>query len=868
MPRNDSVARLTADRWRQIDAILDRALDVEPAAWPALVAEACGDDAELRREVESLLAEYGRLDAVLADDAGEVAASLVRETEDAQQADRLIGERLGAWRVVRQIGHGGMSRVFLGERADGEFAQRAAIKVLRAGLDTASDFERFRAERRILASLAHPNIARLFDGGVAPDGRPYLVLEYVEGEPLTTYCDTRGLDVPTRLRLFLEVAEATQSAHRQLVVHRDLKPSNILVGRDGRPRLLDFGIAKILETEPGGTGSTGVTGAPATTQRRWLTPHYAAPEQFNGGPVTTSTDVYQLGAVLYELLSGHRPFESSALTRDFFSTQRHRDDPAPPSVHRRTLPGDLDAVVLKALRYEPGARYASVAEFAADVQRALNGEAVAARDGDRAYRWSRRIRRHALPLTLAATALLVITGYVATLSVQNRRIARALAQATEERARATAERDRAEQATNFLSGLFRAEDVGSARSDTISARTLLERGEARANALERQPAAQAAMLDVIGLARVDLGAFDEARPSLERTLAIRRQIFGDSHPDVARSLANIAKLDERVGRFAEAEQGYRAALVRLRVRLGDTAQETQETLLDLGAALHAAGRHREASQAFAEWERGVHSRPPRRDDRGAQQLKLLGDYTGAAVDVDSAALARAERYFRDAIAIWLELHDAQHPKIASTQTALAHVHDQQRRFVEADTLYAAAQDALRSRYPDGHPDLAETLYLQGRSYTSRGRYADAEPILRESAEMVGRFFGPDHPQVSAYLSAYGDALRGAGKNTKAVQVLRDAEARLRRQVGEHNIMTIRTRVQLSDALLALGRARDAEAILRPAYERLAADRGVNDRHAQQALRTLVKLYESHGRQAEAARYRSQLDPSVRGNSPG
>jgi serine/threonine-protein kinase len=837
---------MDAARWRRVEAVLDRALDAGPAAWAAVVADGCADDPELRRDVEALLAEYGRHEDVLATGAGAAAAAMLDDAEEARAADRLLGERLGPWRIVRQVGHGGMSRVFLGERADGEYAQRVAVKVLRAGLDTPADRERFRAERRILAALDHPNIARMLDGGVTPDGRPYLVLEFVEGEPLTAYAEARRLGIAARLRLFLQVAEATEAAHHRLVVHRDLKPSNILVGADGRPRLLDFGIAKIVDPE---------AGAEATASpRRWLTPGYAAPEQFAGGPVTTATDVYQLGAVLYELLSGRHPFDAPTADPATLEARVLRQDPSAPSSHAPALRGDLDAVVLKALRKEPAARYASVAELADDVRRVLAGEPVAARAGDRAYRWRRWVRRRAVPLALGAAALAAAAGYAATLAVQNRRIAGALAEAT-------AEREKAEQVTGFLLGLFQANDPRQGAGDTVSARTLLARGEARAEALDRQPAVQAEMFEVIGRARSELGPFAAARANLERALAIRRRALGDSHPNVARSHAALARLDARMQRYADAERGYRAALERLRPRLGDTAGATQDALFGLANAVHAAGRAGDARPLFETWERRAALRSRPRDALYANQLHEYGELVAIGARRDTAALDRAARLFREAMEVRRALYGPRHVDVAASTSELAHALWKRGREAEAEPYFRSALSILRAAHPAGRGELVTALGDYGARLTASGRPAEAVPLLREAAAVADRDPGADPVLVAGYEALLGDALRATGAYAAAEPVLRGAEARLRETGWGRGPTAVRTRLALGDVLHALGRVREAEALLLPAYTQLAAERGTANPQTQLALRELVKLYETTGRAADAARYRALLAPA-------
>ena len=414
---------MNVDRMRRIEAVLDAALTREPTEWPTLLDESCSGDPDLRREVEALLARLDTAKRFLESPPSAVAAALIAESHDLNAihgGQSREGQRIGAYRVVRELGRGGMSRVFLGERADGQFEQQVALKLLRPGLDSDLDQERFRGERQILASLNHPNIARLFDGGVTEDGAPFLVMEYVEGQPLDRYCASHNLSLADRLTLFLAVAEATQYAHRNLVVHRDLKPSNILVTKSGAVKLLDFGLAKLLE--PNATLAVRTT----RTGSRWMTPEYAAPEQVRGDTVTTLTDVYQLGIVLYELLSGQLPFANRSRTFHELERAILDEDPEPPSAAvlrgaggrddasddartlSKALRGDLDAIVMKALHKEPERRYASAAALHDDIERFRTGRAVLARPDGAGYRLRKFLRRNRAPVTAAAIAIVAL----------------------------------------------------------------------------------------------------------------------------------------------------------------------------------------------------------------------------------------------------------------------------------------------------------------------------------------------------------------------------------------------------------------------------------------------------------------------------
>ena len=406
---------MDATRWTQIQTLFNAVLEQDPAARDAFLHTACADDPDLLAEVRSLLAA----DA----DAHPLLDSLAIEAI-ALPADLLPdgilpaeGERVGPYRIVEPLGRGGMGAVFLAERADGQFEQQVALKLIRGGAGSAQIVRRFQSERQILARLQHPHIARLLDGGLTEDGQPYFAMEYVDGVPLDQYCEVHDSPIEDRIQLIRAACDAVQSAHRQLVVHRDLKPANILVTVDGQVKLLDFGIAKMLTGAEDAMGDP--MGAPALTQtgHAVMTPAYAAPEQLRHEPVTTATDVYALGVVLYELLAGERPYDLSGCSPAEIERIVSEQAPRPPSAvapaHRqRRLRGDLDTIVQKALRKEPERRYTSAEALADDLQRHLEGRPVEARPDTAGYRTRKFVQRHRAGVTATAAVVVLIATLV------------------------------------------------------------------------------------------------------------------------------------------------------------------------------------------------------------------------------------------------------------------------------------------------------------------------------------------------------------------------------------------------------------------------------------------------------------------------
>ncbi|HSS52911.1 MAG TPA: serine/threonine-protein kinase, partial [Thermoanaerobaculia bacterium] len=526
---------MTPERWGEVKSVLDGALEMRPGERAAFVAAACGEDSELRQEVESLL-EFE------AGSAGFIEEPLFGRFAELEGLAE--GQRVGPYQVVREIGRGGMGAVYLAVRADEEFDQRVALKLVGTG-SAAEIVRRFRAERQILAHLDHPNIAKLLDGGTAEDGRPYFVMEYVEGRPIDEVAGS--LPLRERLALFREVCAAVHFAHQNLVVHRDLKPANVLVTADGVPKLLDFGIAKLLD--PGRTD-------PALSELglRPMTLQYASPEQVGGTPVTTASDVYALGVLFHVLLTGRSPYPVAANDRKALERAITQGETVRPSqaVERREdarrLAGDLDTIVLRAMDLKPERRYASAEQLAADVQRYLDGLPVLARKDTAGYRLGKFVRRHKLGVAAAAAVLLLILGFSVTVTLLLRK--------------AQGERDRAEAVSDFLSDLFERADPSQSRGEAIIAREVLDRGRQKiAGELQKAPEMRAALMQTMGRVYRSLGVYDQARPLLEESLRLRRQTRGTDPLDVAASELNLAlALQEDSKRRAEAEVLLRKAL--------------------------------------------------------------------------------------------------------------------------------------------------------------------------------------------------------------------------------------------------------------------------------------------------------------------
>ena len=865
---------MDAESWRRVEAVLDLVLTRERSEWPRLLDESCSADPELRRQVEALLAQAPHAEGFLDAPPGAVAEALLELTPRGEDG---AGRRIGAFRLVRPAGHGGMSRVFLAERADGLFEQRVAVKLLRADLDTEMDRTRFAAERRILASLDHPNIARLLDGGVTDDGRPYLVLEYVDGQPMDRYCEDRRLGTPERLALFATVAEATAFAHRNLIVHRDLKPSNILVTTDGVVKLLDFGLAKLLE---GGAGEVALT---TRTGARWMTPEFAAPEQVRGQPITTLTDVYQLGVVLYQLLTGRLPFAGRRTLHELEAAVLG-EEPPPPSAIRPALRGDLDAIVLQAMHKAPERRYQSVEALLEDLHRLRDGRPVRARRDTPGYRLRRFVGRNRVAVaagTAAVLALLAATGFSI---AQMREARRQRDQAAEDAQRATMMSEvmgvlagepsvtggrmptpveRVEMAEQVLRTRYReypalVADVMAALAgrlydlpDLPAGRRMLERAGALAR--EHDLPVQLAMAscmrassfiydDLLDSARADLA---QARAALTRT--------GPPRVDVeVECLSAEVRLLMADGRTGASVTVARQAVARTEGAPGQMLRLQTENLL--AEALRADGRPREAASHHLRILQEM-------DSTGYTHSDLLESVLGwvSSVMGELGEFAALDSIMRDLVPRQERMRGA-----GGTGTLVAFVHGlTQLRLGELDSADLWLGRAFADGYDNGRlaawaPSTLALLRLeQGRT--------------RQAREAVARL--PEGtPTRLVNIAHFGARLRRAEGDTAGAAAMLESALRVHDGAGEPPPAYTATAL-LTAAVwrLARGAAREADSLARLARAAAARDSLalVRSAHVARAEMVIARARRALGDPAGAREAAARAaTASEAGNGPG
>ncbi|HEX4959652.1 MAG TPA: tetratricopeptide repeat protein [Thermoanaerobaculia bacterium] len=814
-----------AERFHRLRAIFDAVVELPPNERQQALVELCRGEPDLQSEIEALLAAETGASAFL--------AGLSPAAEAAAPPPSLLGRQLGPYRIERKLDTGGMSTVYVAVRTDLAYQQQVAIKIFGFSPDRADLLQRFQAERQILASLSHPSIARLLDGGATEEGLPYLVMELIEGVPIDQYCEQHGLTTAERIDLFLEVCEAVAYAHRNLVVHRDLKPANILVDAEGTPKLLDFGIAKLLAGAPLPVGSEETQ-----TGQRLMTPQYASPEQVTGGPITTATDVYSLGVLLYVLLAGRLPYRAAAekpgdLERAIAERLPEPPSQAAPPRLRRALKGDLDNIVLTALRKEPQQRYPAVDLLAEDLRRHRQGLPVTALPATLSYRLRKFVGRYPLAVGAWSTAFLVILGLAITMTFQSIRLRR--------------ERDTAVQVTGFLEDIFKSSDAEEARGKDLTARELLDRGGAKVLAeLKDQPETQATLALTIGRAYRTLGLYDSAAPLLERSLALRRQRFGEDHLEVADSLDNLAELYLQRDEIAKAEKTARRALAIRRKLRGEEDPAIAESLNQLGLVLLAKADFAGAEPLFRDALR-IHRKYFGRADK--ENVPILTNL--AVLEKDKGDFAAAEGLYREAIALARSQYGMAHPWTSVLLSNLAVLLTRRGDLTAAEATYREALEVSHRAYGPEHPSIALQLNNLASVLVDRGQWAEAEALYRQALAMQRKLLGNDRDHVSVTLNNLADLLSTEGKQEEARRLYEESLRIVRKVFGESHPRVAGQLANLARLLIDQGKFREAEPL---AQEALAIRRKIfGEAHPEYAasLVLLGRLRLAEGSPGEA-----------------
>ena len=750
---------MNEERRKLLESILDKVLDAAPADRAAVIEEHCAGDAADAAFLNRMLEAEARADAT------SFLESPLRVPSRQFWADANLessGAVFGPYVLLHLIGQGGMGEVHLAERRDGTFDQRVALKLL--PLPTPNLMQRFRRERQILATLEHPNIARLLDGGISSDNVPFFAMEYVDGVHITTYCHDNQLDVREILLLFESICAAVEYAHRSLVVHRDIKPSNVLVTRDGVPKLLDFGIAKVLETSD----------SPEATRTfaRALTPDYAAPEQIRGDAVTTSTDVYSLGIVLYELLTGTRPINSAS--RESIERNALYGEARPPSVaagnstklRRKQLRGDIDRIVLTAIAREPTRRYRSVEAFSNDIRRHLEGRPISIRGDARIYRFKKFVGRNR-PLVLVAS-LLIVTLVAASVGIlwQAQRV-------SQEAARTIATNE-------FLRGVFSVADPDVNKGDSISATGMLDRSAARVESgFNDVPDLKADVQDTLGGLYLSLGEYTRAKTLFEQSLSLRKAQGSGDTPAFADSLVQLATANIGLDRYTAAEPQLRQALEILNQAYGAGSPHVSTAMRLLGLCFTTLGRSMEAEPLLQQALQIDQSSGP--DTAVPDDLAAL-----AAFDFRIHKFKQSVALYQRALTMYREKLGRENSKSVVTQSELADA-----TFFAGDigAALAVSRDAAatsKKLFGQDHPLSLRLQRKLAMLLTSNSFYDEAEPMLSDLLSRTRKALGPRHSEVAEVLLVFVEDDFGRGHYEDALAAAQEANAIWRDAFGEKN----------------------------------------------------------------------------------
>ncbi len=852
---------MTPERHHQIQQIFEAAGDVQGAEREAYLDHVCAGDADLRDRVENLLAA----------DESKSAVDHSPSTESAElplfPQGRGSADHVGRYRLLQKIGEGGMGEVWLAEQRE-PVRRRVALKLVKAGMNTREVIARFESERQALALMDHPVIAKVFDAGSTPDGAPYFVMEYVAGVPITTYCDNHRLSTRERLELFMHVCEGVQHAHQKAIIHRDLKPSNVLVTEvDGRamPKIIDFGVAKALSQKL--TADTMFTRVGALIG----TPEYMSPEQANssGQDIDTRSDVYSLGVIFYELLAGAPPIDLRKIAFEEFLRRLREEEPPKPSTKIRTqapatstdvahkrhtespelakqMRGDLDSIALKALEKERSRRYGSPSDFAADIGRYLNDEAVLAVPPSAAYRARKFARRYRAGLATIAAFILVLVG-AAIVSI------RQSTRANREAAVAEAVNDFLQN--DLLSQASAAKQAGpSAKPDLhLEVRTALDRAAVRiAGKFDRQPEEEASIRDTIGQTYTDLGLYPEARTQLERALELQRRVLGPEDPKTLKTAGSLGRTALLQGKYSEAEALFRKSLEIQRRAIGSENPDTLYSMSTLADVYYFQGKY-----ASAEALQGQ-TLEIRRRVLGPEHPNTLNTMNDLAIVYSAQGkYAQAEALQGQILEIRRRVLGPEHPITLSSMHNLAAVYNNERKYAQAEALLNQALEIERRVLGHEHPDTLRSMSNLGNIYIAQGKYAQAEALLNEALEIERRVLGPEHSDTLMSMNNLANVYGNEGKYSHAEALFSQVLEVQRRVLGPEHSDTLMSMDNLADSYVFQGDYARAEALFRKTLEISRRALGPEHPLTLADLSDFASMYQRQGKYGLAERHAAQ-----------
>lgn len=858
-------------KFDKVKIIFEQALKIDSDKRDDFLNEQCENDDEIKNEVLSLLNVYGKTTNFL-----EIPPRLNEPEKSAENfKDSFIGKRIGNYLIEGEAGVGGMGIVYKGRRADEEFEQTVAIKILRHYFNSEYIVKRFQNERQTLANLQHPNIARLLDGGTTDDGLPYLVMEYIDGKSLIEYCDEQNLNIRQRLDIFRLVCGAVQYAHQNLIVHRDIKPGNILVNKQGKPKLLDFGIAKLLDEkiaeEDNQLTKTGML---------HLTPEYASPEQIKGERITTSSDIYSLGILLYQLLTGHQPYrvtssspvelskivtdeqvikpsEKFQLTEEILTSDGTTKQITPQSVSKTRgekpekilhhLKGDIDNIILKAIQKDPERRYVSVEQFSEDIGRHVIGYPVIACKDTVKYRFSKFVQRHKVGFISSIIFVLFLIASVIIISWQANI-------AATERDNAIIEAKKSENVNDFLQRLLSSVDPEEIGRDVKVYDILEKAAENIETELIDQPEIEASIRSTLGNTYVNLGEYDKGKPFLEKALSINEDIYGKESEQTAVSLHDLGLYYDWVGDFKAADALYDKSIKILRKVLNQPTKSFADVLNDYGILKMNIGKYDEADKLYTEALDAALSTYGEKNRNTAVIMNNL-----AVNLMDSGYPDEAENYYKKSLALILELLGENRPEVASTYNNLAYLHMNKKEFDLAEEYFNKSYELKLSLKGEDHPDVGLALNNLGVVNLKMKNYVKAEKYISGAISQFRKTYDSDHPLIAISHFWLGKIFLETERLYKAENHIRKSLDIRVKKLQNKNKDIWASKTELGICLFKMKKYKDSETLLLSSLEYYKKNHPEDTEQLTRLYDYTVKLYEALGEKEEAKKYAEKLE---------
>lgn len=811
--------------WKIIESILDSVLLLPENERESYVLNHYPDNEQLRNKVLEMLnaiesSDYFFDGVTSAKD--QVFSQIADNNEDSDVQNSLIGTKIGKYKIDELVNHGGMGTVYKAHRDDGIYDQIVALKLIRHGMDTPRNISRFEKERYILAGLNHPHIAGLIDGGVTTFGLPYLVMEYVDGMPIDEYCDKNRLTLKERIELFKTICETVQFAHNNLVIHRDLKPDNIFVDCNGFVKILDFGIAKLIED-----GLTNETNDVEQTHQV-LTPSTAAPEQVKCENVTTATDTYALGILLFKLLVGVTPFNFDGL-----SLSRKKDiivnktPPAPsfaygdldielqnkistkyrhtPLKHFNILNGDIDAIILKALRKEKRSRYQTANDLLADLERYLSNQPVLARQGRYKYKAKKFLLRNFRSFATAVTILLIVTSFSIYHTIQ----------IAGERNHAQSEAAKASQVTGMLFNLFEASDPEVSIGDPITAQELLNRGIERAQLLDEQPVIKAQMYHIIGQIYYRLGNYDQASPLIHEAIELYTDIYGENHPETAYALSSLGALQSANGNYKQAEENLLNALAIYSAEKSPDYTILADIMNDLAYTMRRQGDFIAAEKIFRDGYERIS------ENFGPQHIETLNLKNSLGTTLFNVGnYSEAEKIYREVLEDRIAILGNRHPSVAETESSLGALMMMKGDISEAYDLLSNAYLIRSERLGETHPRTLLTKNNLAILNRDLGNFDESEKIFIEVLESRKELMGPEHTSTAITQFSLSELYVMQNRLIEAIPLLIDANKVFENSFSDAHSFTIRSNMTLLYTKLLHEGLQSKSSLIKSEYDKL------------------------------------------------